>query len=240
MTTTSNTLIFVLFFCVFQIHSINAQEAHKDLYNYYDEINGKQNLEIFNGTIHVNRDVTIGDQHRYLSNTYEQSNISYMGQVYFNIATKYDIFNDVLVLQPHNNSSTLGINAITAKVDSFSYSGNGQKFVNLERLKYKNAKIGYYEKVSGSKIVLYVKHIKKSRETISNNRNFLSYTYRTNYFITYDGALYELNSEKSLTNLFPNLKTQISSFYKENKVLQKNNYLLFIEKLIAQLNSAQA
>lgn len=218
-----------------------AQKVETDelLINQHDMVIGKGNLSLFNGSVHINKDVTVGDQTRYLYPDFHSATVYYERQPYYHIQIKYDIYNDILVLQPTNSSSAIGINAITEKVDSFYLEKKEQLFLNLRKLNIAGAASGYYECIlPRRKIELYVKHFKTLNNIeLTEDEALLDYKYGTRFYMVYEQHIYNLDGMKSVVDLFPEWSSKIEGFYESHTRQEKKEELLFYKDLISWLNT---
>lgn len=223
--------LFGAIFCGF------SQTNLKETYEEYDQKTGLTNLAVYNGTVHINKDVTTKGEHRYLLNEFNETTVSYNGESFFNIQTKYDLLNDVLVIQPANSSSNIGINSITSKIDFFIISKTDQIFVNLQKQDIKNATAGYYESLLADEISLYKKIWKVTYKRILEGKSYDIFREKSDYFLTYKNTLYSISSKRSLIDIFPNEKVLIEEYFKKQRALEKENYPKFLKNLITQLIS---
>lgn len=229
-------IVFLILFELFlNIHPIQSQTSNDiNTYNWFDTTVGRSNLDINNGIPHTNPFRTLGnDIHLYLINKYELGKVAYEDQAYYDIKLKYDIYRDILVLNPDGGSDNIGINLAQNKVSSFSIQD--KNFIKRER---KNEDIpefttGYYEETKISPdLVLYIKHHKDMQKTI--NESSLYYTFKENnsFFIDLKGKIYPIKSKSDLIKLFPEQKKQINGFYLLNRELRKSDLNQFMKNLM--------
>ncbi|GLB50554.1 hypothetical protein [Neptunitalea lumnitzerae] len=229
----------IVFLCLFFICNIYAQENQETIYIQHDSIAGLNYLDVYNGTVHFNKDITLKGEHRYLYTNFKSTTVNYDGEKYFHIQTKYDLVNDVLTILPYKSTSNVSINAITDKVASFYINELNRNFVNLDVLAVEGSAHGFYEKLTENKeLELYTKFIKKPRDIIKNNRSLITYNLSETYYVVYKNTLHEVESASSFIDLFPSKKDLIKNFFKENKKLRKNNLPDFLSRLTKQLDQS--
>jgi len=230
----------ILFGLFLNIHNIHSQTSNDvSIYNWYDKTVGKENLDIVNGIPHTNPYRTAGDTHLYYIDQYESGTLTYEGQTYYNVNLKYDIYRDILVLNPFGESENIGINVITTKVGSFSIKD--KYFVNLDKkeLAVPEFMPGYYEenKIS-SDFIFYIKHHKNQLKSI--NEGVLLYTFKENttFFLDLKGKVYPIKSKNDVIKLFPDQKKQINGFYLMNRELRKSDENQFMRNLMKYINNS--
>ncbi len=145
-------IVFLILFELFlNIHPIQSQTSNDiNTYNWFDTTVGRINLDINNGIPHTNSFRTLStDIHLYLINKYESGKVTYENQTYYDVKLKYDIYRDILVLNPDGGSENIGINLIQNKVSSFSIldknfikrEKRAKIYLNLQRVITRKAKL---------------------------------------------------------------------------------------------------
>lgn len=231
----------ILFGLFLNISTIHSQTSSNDIstYNWFDKTVGAENLDIINGIPHTNPYKTIGDNNMYYINQYELGTLIYEGQTYYNVMLKYDIYRDILALNPFGESENIGVNIITAKVESFSIKD--KNFVNIDK---KDPTVpeftsGYYEenKISPD-IIFYIKHHKNQQKIINENTLYYHFKENTTYFIDLKNKTYQIKSKNDILNLFPEQKKQINGFYLMNRELRKSDENQFMRNLMKYISNS--
>jgi len=226
-------LFFICFFFTLIFNLAQAQKPSSSIYDYYDWRVGKESLDINNGKILLNYDRVLNDLDRFYFSSYQVGSVIYDNQYYNNVLLNYDVFEDQLIIKPNGEFDKAPIILIKEKVSSFTVLGT--TYVNI-----KNSTVlsGFYEEqFVDKKVSLYIKHNKYKRDLISNDKVYDDFTIYTFYALKYNNAYYEIDSKKSITSIFPDLKKNISSFYANNETIEKANKTKFIADLIAYLNT---
>jgi hypothetical protein len=229
-------ILFLIVSVGFKIHSQTNSEI--SLYNSFDQTKGKQNTDLNNGPLHINPYKTLGDDTMYYgTDKYSKGSIFYDNQPYYDVNLKYDIYRDIVVLNPYGQAENIGINLIQEKTKSFSL--NRKKFINLSTLQtpLQDYIKGYYEEcVIGNDIIFYIKHHKDIREYINNDRIYYSFDKKYNLILKYKNEYFKINSKKEIIALFPQYKNKINTYYSENNAMEKSDNLLFTENVLIYIN----
>lgn len=231
-------ILFGLFLNIFNIHSQTNNEIVT--YNWFDKTIGKENLDIINGVTHTNPyTTTVRNTHLYYIDEYLLGKLIYEGQTYYNVNLKYDIYRDILVLNPFGESENIGINVITNKVESFSIQD--KNFVNITKKDPIVAEFspGYYEENKiAPNFIFYIKHHKNQQKVITEG--VLSYTFRenTSFFLDFKNKIYPIKSKNDIIKLFPEQKKQINGFYLMNRELRNSDENQFMRNLMKYINNS--
>ncbi len=230
-------VLFGLFLNIYSIHSQTNNDVN--VYNWFDNTVGKNNLDLNNGVPHINPYRSIGDNHLYLINKYEIGKIDYDGQKYFEVKLKYDIYRDILVLNPYGESENIGINLNSSKVEAFSILD--KNFVKIDKKvpTVPEFTSGYYEESKVAEaLTLYIKHHKDIQKTVSENG--ISYSFKENnlFFIDLKNIIYSIRGKSDIIKLFPDQKKQINGFYLMNRELQKSDLNQFMKNLMKYISNS--
>lgn len=225
----------ILFELLLNIHTIQSQTSNDvKTYNWFDTTVGKDNLDINNGVPHTNPYRTLrNDIHLYLVDKYELGKAIYENQAYYDVKLKYDIYRDILVLNPAGGSENVGISLIQNKVSSFSIQD--KNFIKRERATEDIPEFttGYYEESKvAPELILYIRHHKDMQKTISDNSIYYVFKENNSYFINLKGKIYLIKSKGDLIKLFPEQKKQINGFYLLNRELRKSDLDQFMKNLM--------
>jgi hypothetical protein len=230
----------ILFGLLLSISNIHSQSVNNEtsIYNWFDKTVGKENLDIINGTPHINPYVTVGDNNIYLIDQYEQGNLNYEGQIYYNVKLKYDIYRDILVLNPFE-SENIGINLIQNKVESFSIKDKNFIKIDKKDNSVPEFTTGYYEE---SKIapdfIFYIKHHKDQQKVITEGTLSYNFKENTSYFLNLKNKVYLINSKNDIIKIFPEQKKQINGYYLMNRELKNSDLNQFMKNLMKYINNS--
>lgn len=227
--------VFLILFGVFLNIYISYGQTNNDvyIYNWFDKSVGKNNLDINNGTPHTNPYRTLNDSHLYLIDKYELGKITYEGQNYYEVNLKYDIYRDLLVLNPYGESENTGINLIQNKVESFSILDKNFVKIDKKNNTVPEFTIGYYEETKiGPDFTFYIKHHKDMQKTASENGLYYTFKENNTFFIDFKNQIYAIKGKSDILKLFPEQKKQINGFYLMNRELRKSDLNQFMKNLM--------
>ena len=152
--------------------------------------------------------------------------VVYSNQPYFDVALKYDIYNDDLIAQLPSFNSYNTILLIQQKVKSFSINDH-----NFVKLSTENG-IGFYEILfEGLEINIYKKYEKTLKRHLDKDFVYDVFKGKETYLLYYNNKYYQIKSKSSVLKVLPKHKKNINLFYKNNKDLKKTNYDLFLLEL---------
>lgn len=222
------------------IYTIQSQTSNVILtYNWFDNVIGKENLDFNYGPLYTNIYKTQGDNNMYLiKDEYSLGKLSYEGQTYYDVKLKYDIYRDILVLNPPGESELIGIHLNKEKVDSFTLLNKSFIKINKEQYNFPSFNTGYYEVSKYTEdIIFYIKNQKGVIKKVVDEDYYYYFTDNNSYFLDYKKTLYRVNKKSDLIEIFPNQKKQINEFYTTNRDLKKNDIDYFMKKLIKTISN---
>jgi len=220
--------ILLLFF------SITLFSQEKIVVKQNDSLIENQSLPLNNGIIYHNKyKNSLKNTSQFFENKYRKGTICYNNQTYYDVNLKFNVFEDLVFYKP-NTIIGLEANLITKQVDYFTYAN--KKFKQLNYVDVVE-KYGFFEEVEvNSNITLYIKHKKVCKEDLSLGK--IAYTFYDSklYYILYNNQLLEISTKSSIISIFPNLKKEIQTFYKENSKIKDSNIQLFYQNLFKTIN----
>lgn len=202
----------------------NAQESiPQDLeqaYESFDATIGRQNTEIFTGVEYIEKHRMINEKHKFFNlNDFVPVTVFYEGQPYFKIASKYNIFDDILLVKLPSQRGETDFKLLETRLDGFILQS--KRFINI--YKPGSEVSGIYELLFDSSNMQVLKKYRKTYKKVSS-RNIVHYEFKSRdpkYFFQYSGNYYEL-SRKNLMQLFPNNKDEVREQYKKYRKQKKN------------------
>lgn len=234
------SLLYFLALAIYGTKLCAQSSSVETLTKAFDNSIGKENLEISNGTLHVNEFRILNNMHQYYpSDSFTIGSLTYKQQEYYETALKYDIFKDIVVYKPRE-SEVVSINLIQNDINSFKI--NNRKFVYLNQLDFplSQIKTGYYEEyISGKQFTFYIKHHKDKREVLKTETIFIEFDNNYSYFVRKGDAFYEINSKKDIIHLFPEIKRQINDYCSSYRNLKTTDEQLYYEKIFTAINKIQ-
>lgn len=234
------TFLFLAFIS-FLPNLFGQESSSNSLYNWFDSETGKNNLNLNNGRLFNDIYRTDKKTNRYFNDEkFDLGEVEFDNQTYSSVCINYDILEDVLLVKPYCENDRNSLILIRERNKSFVFKG--KKFVNLSyNSSIKNENItGYYEEVlSNDNMKFYVKYKKNIREKYVDNSIVNEYDLKNEFFLFYKNAFHKIDTKNSVTKLFPELKTQINSFYQMNNQTEENNKVLFMKNLFNYINGLQ-
>ncbi|KUJ63439.1 hypothetical protein AR687_03960 [Flavobacteriaceae bacterium CRH] len=229
----------ILFGLLLSIHSIHAQTIKEiEIYNWFDNTVGKENLDLNNGVLYTNPYRTTNDDNLFLNDRFEKGNVSYNGQMYYDTSLKYDIYRDILILNPQGASELIGVSLSTEKVDSFTISNRNFIKIRKEKYTFPGFSTGYYEtSLFNENFIFYIKHSKNIQKKIKEDGIYYSSKSNNDFYLDYEKKLYYINGKSDLIKLFPEKKKQINEFYFMNRGLAKSDLNQFMKNLMKYTSS---
>lgn len=236
-----NSIFLVLFGLFLNFHPIYSQSnADISTYNWFDKTVNKKNLDIVNGAPHTNPYRTVGDNNMYyIDDKYEIGTLVYENQKYYNVKLKYDIYRDILVLNPYEASENIGLNVIRNKVQSFSIKDKNFILIDRKENSLPEFTTGYYEENKiAPDFIFYIKHHKDQQKAINDAGLYYVYKENTSFFVELKNKVYKINDKSDIINLFPEQKKQINGFYLMNRELKKTDLNQFMTNLMKYINNS--
>lgn len=235
-------LFLTFLLCVIFINSINSQtnffKGNNTDYKVYDSLIAYENSNIFNGLEYVDQYRSLNVKNHKFYNSYDYLNgfVIYNEQPYFNIKMKYDLLNDLVILEFVNKKVTsLSLNS--SLVSQFVLNNN--KFVKLDKTEVLAPFYGngfFKEGYKGTLYSLFIKYRKKKIEKIRNKKVYYVFKDNEVYILFYKNKFYRINSKKDIVNAIPEREKEILDYYGSNKRLFKKNKQQFLLKLLTKLN----
>jgi hypothetical protein len=223
----------VLFVTVIWVFNLTAQNNYEDFYIWFDSKIGSENTGLYNGTRFQETFQTKRGVHRYFLGTeFQNGNINYFGQPYFDVALKYDIYEDQVLFSI--------VKLIKDEIQSFEIEGH--KFFLLQPAEISNSSSsidGFYEiLLEGKRFILYKKNKKSKREFIENETVFTDFKINNEYFIYVDDTYHKIVKKRDWIKVFPEAKKTVNDFYRSHKFLFKTDYEAFVSQLAEKINAS--
>ena len=220
----------------------NSQTSTEEsIYNWFDNIIGRENLDLNNGQFYTDTYKTIGTNNMYLfTNKYTIGNINYEGQDYYNVNIKYNVYKDELILNPYGESEHIGIILIQDKVGSFYINDKHFIKINQNESSLSELTTGYYqlERINDN-FNFYIKYHKNLAKRINDDGVYYNFPEDNTFFISFENVFYSTDSKNDLTKIFPHQKKRINDFYSTNRNLKISDYNQFMINLMKYINISQ-
>lgn len=233
----NNLVCAALIFCSFNAGSAQKKEPDPDTFLLYDQLVSLENTDLFNGREYIEKHRTINEKHKFFDSfNYLPGAVVYDGQRFYKVDLKYNIFEDLLLVQLDGSRGKTRFSLYKEDLDGFSI--NGHDFINVKNPEVPPAQRGIYEVLSPEgDLKLLKKHrlvMKKILEGQLLRHEFEKD--KPEYFYFLNGRLIEADAG-DLTDSFPKLKLQIKEFYRENRRLRRNEPEQFHKRLFNKISA---
>ena len=234
------TFLFLAFIS-FLPNLFGQESSSNSLHNWFDSEIGINNLNVNNGRLFNDIYRTDTKTNRYFEDEkFHVGEVEFDNQYYTSVCINYDLLEDVLLIKPYCENDRNSLILIKERNKSFVFKG--KKFVNLSydgSIKNENFN-GFYEEVLSTNILkFYTKYKKNKREKYVENSIVHEYDLRNEFCLFYKNTFHKIDSKNSITKLFPDLKTQINSFFQKNNQLEEDKKVLFMKNLFNYINGLQ-
>jgi hypothetical protein len=218
----------LLFFLVSYIGY--SQNDFKDQYASFDEIVGLKNTSLSYGILFKEKYRTLkGNHHYFNTDTFEEGNVKYKNETFYNVPLKYDLDSDKLIVNIRDEFETFSI--VLEKLFVKEFTINNDRFINIKES-------GFNEVLYKSKLIsLFKKHQKKKKK--KTDKSFLYYKFinENSYSIYFNNSYYKVKKESDFNKIFPKQKKFIHNYFKANKKIRKENFDVFLTQLAQNLSN---
>lgn len=231
--------LFGFFFILSGVLAQTTSEKNGEVayYDWFDKQVQKEHLPLYNGIGYVEQYKVINEYHKfYKSIDFLKGSLFYDGQLYANLELKYDLHEDLVLLNLKNGQRIVLLQPDQEKIENFTI--DGKYFIHVyDHILQGNDASGYYELLyEGSHFELLEKHTKKRFERKGKNSLYSEFKSRNKSYIFYEGVLYVLQNRKDFEEIFPEFKKEIQEYSK--KRFPKENrraHLIALSKRINDL-----
>ncbi|MGB7842295.1 MAG: hypothetical protein WBL21_05860 [Salinimicrobium sp.] len=210
----------------------------KEAYTGFDATIGIQNTEIFTGLEYIEEHRMINEKDKFFGeNRFRPGTVFYNGEPYFNIPIKYNIFNDVLLVQLPNQRGKSEFKLLPNRLQGFGLDSH--YFVNV--WDKDNDFSGIYELIFRSHHIKVLKKYRLNMNKVSG-RQLVHYEFepeRPKYYFSIDGNYFKLNRENLLRS-FPDNRSFIRKSYhkfKKREREQKDEVLAMMFENLFKLSN---
>ncbi|MBE7638850.1 hypothetical protein GUB10_00765 [Salegentibacter sp. BLCTC] len=229
--------LFFFFYFVFLYSTFSQAYSKEKIYAWHDQNLEVQNTRLFQGIEYVETDRVINDLHKFFeTNEFQKGSITYGGQTYYDIPLKYNIYNDVLLVNLQQNLKNYIFQLIDNKVEQFK--------INETRFRYlkssENSDIeGFYEVINEEgAFKVFKKHLKSRMEKRDKQIAYSEFkSVGSNYIFQFKNKYFELNNSKDLLTELQLHKNKIKSFYRKYRRQRRNSPDVFMKNLANEINT---
>lgn len=232
-------LVFLIAFS-FQAHSQQA-----NMHTWFDAAITLQNTGLYSGKEYIDVDRATPENHKFFeSPKFTSGSLVYHDQPYFNVALKYDVYNDVLVINLPQDVSEISFQPVKQFVSNFKIDTH--KFININTVTDdQDIDPGFYEELFRVGDIALLKKHRMSKSTKMTDRvSFNQYKKAKSDYFVKKGETYEkVKSKRDIARLFPEYKDQINAINKlgnEKDETKIDAYYLSVIQNIASLQSQES
>lgn len=235
-----NFTFLILLFISFLSLGMQGQslQAPGVAYSWFDEQIGLENTDLLKGIEYIEQENTINDKHKFFVSPYFQSGaLVYAGEPYFNIKMKYNVYDDLLLVQLRNKEGDVVFEPIKEKISSFEFHGHHFKNV-MQKGQNHEVQNGFYEVLFRSKdLMLLKKYLKKGRKKLDREVYYYEFKDRAPQYAIYVDGKYLQLTRKNILHNFPSSEKLIKDFYRSQGALKRADTDLFMVNLFEQLSA---
>lgn len=203
---------------------------------WFDQQVGIENTALYKGIIYKESYRTINDKVKfYKTAEWYTGSVVYSGQLFTNVQLKYDVFGDQLILKQLDKLGGGSILLFKDKISEF--------VIDETRFTHEKGSTdinGFYELLwNDENSRLLSKHLKN--DFLRKDRSAAYYEFvdlKREYVLKRGGTYYKLKGKKELTNIYPDLKKEIDTFYQKNRRLRTRDTDAFMVGIISMLEDA--
>lgn len=211
--------LFFLLYCGAVFGQEKVSNDLQEAYRSFDSTVGIQNTDVFTGVEYIEKHRMINEKHKFFGpDQFAPSTVFYDGQPYFNISAKYNVFDDLLLVNLPSQRGETDFKLLPNKLEGFIL--HSVPFVNVYR--EGSGFSGIYQLLFESGKLRLLKKHRRIEQKVSG-RELVHYEFKTkspHYYFQHRDELYEL-SRKNLLSLFPDQKQEIRELYRKYRKQKK-------------------
>lgn len=228
-------LIFSAF--LFSLSCFCQNYSKEKIYSWYDGQTGMENSSLFRGIEYVEAHRMINEKHKFFEfQEFQKGSVTYDGQTYHNLPLKYNIYDNLLLVNLQQGQRNSFFQLFSDKVDEFQI--NGHKFQYLQAGNNTDI-VGFYEVINeDGDFKIFKKHVKNMRELRDKNFAYNEFgAADPDYIFQFNNEFFELDNRRDLFSKFPDLKNEIRGFYRTYRKQSKNYPDAFMKSLANEMNA---
>ncbi|HSI68904.1 MAG TPA: hypothetical protein VK941_01630 [Gillisia sp.] len=226
---------FLLFTIFISTPSFLLGQEQPELLKWFDSQIGIENTRLLNGTAYVDSHRTINNKNKLYGGATGTGSVLYDGQWFPDLQMRYNIFDDVLVVQLESGMGLNIIQLVKEKVSRFTL--NAKNFINIEKSKSPDDIAGFHQIVWEDKsFTLLKKHALKIIEKRDRQVSYYEFEPIEGYYaFTFENQTFLLGSRNDLIKVFPELREHIQTYYRTHQSLQRSRPETFYTNLFRDL-----
>lgn len=210
--------------------------VEREAYNWFDELTGLKNTDLFNGKEYLEQHVIRNQKHKFLiSAEYAPGCVHYEGQPYSDVLMRYNIYDDLLLVKIQNREGEVSFELHKSKIDRFELRGH--LFVKIRNEGGEKEVQGFHEiLLEEPSFSLLKKHRKKQKKFLDRDYTYYEFEWaEPEYVYMAEGEYVQVNSRRSLFAVFPDSRREIRQYYRANKSLLNQDPDRFYIRLFPEL-----
>lgn len=192
-----------------------ASESLTKAVNHYDNYFG-QNLQLYTGPQYTFTYGYVGGHQYFMDDYWEQGSVVFGGQAYDSIFMKYDVFNDILVIEHFGEKGVpMSIKVFSPLIASFMLQNH--YFVRLNADSAGVIRDGFYDILfEGDHISAMAKREKEIVRTTSSSSLHDDFLEKDRHFLYKNGLYYPVKKRGSVIKVLVDKKKQVKNFIRTN------------------------
>ena len=229
------SLVLSFMFCT--LGSSYAQQNNEDLYTFFDQTVGIENTLLFNGVENIDLQRTIDEDNKYLlpGREFVNGSLVYDKQFFAKVPMRFNLVDNDVIVNLSKGQENSVFKLIKEKIERFTL--DGREFVFIGEQPNSDISKGFYQDLYESgDFRVFKKYLKREFKMLDRSNPYYRYEFLDpEYYLLYENSYYEIDSRNDLADLFPSLKKEIRSFFKDNKQLKKTDSDKFMFRLFAEM-----
>ncbi|WP_133248430.1 hypothetical protein [Flagellimonas aquimarina] len=228
---------FIPLFYISCFSFVFGQTKSNDQYHeWFDGLVGIENTALYNGIGYIEKYKVINDYHKFYKTTdFLPGSIVYDKNYYSGLEMKYDLDEDLIVLNLKHGLRIVLLQPIKKKVMRFTIDNHS--FINInDSLASAFNILGFHEVLlENSSFQLLEKHQKKRFQRKGKNTVYHEFKSRNFNILHYNNEYFTVKNRKDFTKIFPEFKKQIET-YSKKKSFPKSTYRQHLVSLARRIH----
>lgn len=230
-------LLCFIFFISSPIILIGQEQP--EFLKWFDNQVGIENTRLLNGSAYSDRHRTINSKNKLYQGSAQNGSVLYDGQWFPDLQMRYNIYDDVLIVQMESSMGVNIIQLVKEKVAKFSLSG--ANFINVSPTPSAPQVNGFYELLWEDKnFSVLKKHARSIFEKRDRQVSYFEFEPIEGHFaFLYKDQPHLLRSRNNLVNIFPQYKNEIQAYYRTNRSELRSGPEMFYVNLFRKLSQLE-
>jgi hypothetical protein len=175
-----------------------------------------EELAIFNGVYHHGYPPSIEGHAYFQSPEWQKGYVIYDNILYENMAMKYDLLKDQLIVTPKEQSGML-ITLFSPRVEQFSFSTF--TFIRIDKTDQNSyLSPGFYQQLVRGKLTALAKRTKIINEKIEGTALLQKFEETVKYYLLKGGIFYPVKHKKDILTIVKDRRKEVQRFLLKNKL----------------------